>query len=547
VSEYRITPIALRCLCVLASTSLLSLLFNVVSPPLAFSQEEAPDVERSHPETTVEGKKEIDRMNGITPEEREAINDWRMRNPGTTDEDYREAVRLSEQRKKGEEGAWNSGVEWLRPRAASGWGIVKYTYVGSTNPKFQLGRRFEPVLAGSGDKFVVLTAPLAASIMPSEPPPEIRGKNFIWMSSANDPGDSDITRFFEVNNSFLRDVPFDHKAATAHTSTTAPASRAATKPKQSGRDRNPPSSKILVITGARVGNRKEIVTVFEMGESVEKGGLRGRMFTLPHGLSILGLETMLIGSKAARVYYYGDELRQVDLSKICARNGSEFIRRSPGMPRNLMETNRRLRQIADRPLDRDKVTVIDGLPQDSQAVQAMGLFAGDSDDWLEFHEKVTGALQSTGARHVTAREEFIRELAEGDSDLLILIAHSEGSELYLNGTKMSLQEIQALPRRQVGSVRPRLAVLISCDAGKAPDVGSNSWWRYWIAKQGIPLAQVLVDKGFVDKVIAPDHKITADESLTVLRRALSGASGQTLFENWINWAVRRLRYSVPVG
>ena len=111
--------------------------------------------------------------------------------------------------------------------------------------------------------------------------------------------------------------------------------------------------------------------------------------------------------------------------------------------------------------------------------------------------------------------------------------------LYLNGERMAVQDLKALPSRKTPSHRPRLAVLISCESGK-PASKERGWYELF-KRQTEPLAQILVEKGFVDKVIAPDHNIGADESLTVLHRALDGTRAGSIFKDWINWAALKLR------
>jgi hypothetical protein len=61
------------------------------------------------------------------------------------------------------------------------------------------------------------------------------------------------------------------------------------------------------------------------------------------------------------------------------------------------------------------------------------------------------------------------------------------------------------------------------------------WWLLG-RDQFSPLAKILVEKKFVDKVVAPDHKIRVHESLTVLHRALEGSRAQAIFPGWLSWA-----------
>jgi hypothetical protein len=297
------------------------------------------------------------------------------------------------------------------------------------------------------------------------------------------------------------------------------------------------SQDLVVLTGMRLGDGKEF---WLFSSSADLAGPGDLLFT-DAGLKE-GLRLKLGGRAPARVYYAGDDLNTDDLTALCDELGTEMIRWSPHPRHALPDIDRRLQEIAARPFKEDHLTIIDGLPQDADAVHAMGLLAGRAGDWLDFRQKVIESLRGHTAPRVTTKKEFFRELSEGQSDLLILVAHSTGSQLYLNGKKTSIKELEALPARAERSPRPRVAVLISCDAGR---INSRNWLDWYVdsviegrvvQRELSPLAQILIDKGFADKVIAPNHKIDADESVTVLRRALQGTRTRDIFKDWVSWA-----------
>jgi hypothetical protein len=374
----------------------------------------------------------------------------------------------------------------------------------------------------------------------------------------------DLTQFHQINNQFLRDVP--------HPTSAFPSLRElARQYRQSVEELSEPEiqkSNALAITGVRLANGEEVLTIFSLSDLAQTGAVRGEAYTAsdpvltglrmrqmaedsegtalpPRTQPKTGLEEGLIhalgGTSGGRVYYYGDPLKKVDLAALCSDFGREVILRSLHSQHDLLETESRLQQIAERSLEKERLTIVNGLPESVAAVNAMGPLVGDPKVWLYFREKVDASLRDRAARHITTQEEFFNELSQGESDLLILVAHSTGSQLYLNGQATSIKELQALPSRTEKPERPRLAVLISCDAGKTN--GETGLF----GKKLPSLAQILIDKGFVDKVLAPDHKIGEDESLEVLRRALEGSRTQTIFKGWIPRAIDWLRASELVG
>lgn len=309
---------------------------------------------------------------------------------------------------------------------------------------------------------------------------------------------------------------------------------------------HPAAQNAFVVTGTHLTGGKEVLMISSLADLARTGTLQPRVSTQTGNREIL--EKELGSMPPGRVYYEGDPLDTVDLEAVCDKFGHELIHRSPQAPRDFADTDRRVRVIADRPFEEEELTVVDGLPQDAAAVHAMGLLAGRPEDWLDFHREVRASLRGRAAHHITTQEAFFRELSEGQRDLLILVAHSTGSQLYLNGRKTSINELQALPARTEKPPRPRLAVLIACDAGKVGNADPLARLQALGVRQELsPLAKILIDKGFVDKVLAPNHKIDAAESLTVLRRALEGGRTKSIFSDWVSWAVARFRTLEPLG
>jgi hypothetical protein len=251
-----------------------------------------------------------------------------------------------------------------------------------------------------------------------------------------------------------------------------------------------------------------------------------------------------------RIYYYGDNLKHVDLADIAERLGYELIHRSPRAQQKLLHTERRLAQISSRTLDPSNLAVVNGLPRTMDAVRQMGIFMGDPQVWLNFETKVSENIDGKASRIVTDSDDFVSELVDGNSDILILVAHSTGAYLYLNREKLSVKELQALRKRKKPSTRPRVAVLITCDAGRGTAQAgfpNSELWSSFFKRDIVPLAQILVDHGWVDKVIAPDHKIQPDESIAVLNHALEGARTSSIFKNWVHWALNWMERREPLG
>jgi hypothetical protein len=149
----------------------------------------------------------------------------------------------------------------------------------------------------------------------------------------------------------------------------------------------------------RIANGREVLTIFSLSDLERTGAAHGELYTdlhsretvdfgigfgtnaTPKVVTETGLQGVLIeelvSSGARRVYYYGDQLKTVDIAEVCAVAGSEMVLRSPHVHDDIVHADRRLQQIADRPLTQEQLTIVNGLPQDREAVEKMGPFVGD--------------------------------------------------------------------------------------------------------------------------------------------------------------------------
>jgi hypothetical protein len=604
------------------------LIVLLLLPCFAHSQERPEEDEAIRKSETPEGKREVqDILRGVTKMKRIEIDEWLASNPGKKESDYWNEQEYYKKSADAQEAIKKRGERFLSSPAAAGWGYqetIDIPYPGYPPlPMPVTGGAHSPA-ARSSNGFLITQN---RSLERTESPVYTNTIRMHWRAAL--PA-TNLTRFFEVNNEILKDIPLQARSSPLLEDHPLPHGK--TSPER------PPAypgllhSHAIVITGSHLGRDEEVITVFDLSDSAETGALVGDMYPIstadrtfpaiiekpaplaapkierpsnpfevqtdPFALRDLPAKTAgdrareqdfvsspvrpvtspsksferevaplptppvtigrvkisdlilarLARGQKKRIYYYGDTLENIDLEATAQRLGYEFIRRTTKASQNLLQTERRLEQIDNRAFDQSQLTVVNGIPQTADAVAKMGMFVGDPEMWLRFNKEVEKDLDGRATKLVTDRDGFLRELSEGDSDILILVAHSSGTYLYLNGQKLSFKELQQLPKRKKPSVRPRVAVLITCDAGRgtarAGSSNSGSWSRFF-RSDIIPLAQVLVEHGWVDKVLAPDHRIQPNESITVLKRALDGATTNSIFKSWVTWALNFLDGTEP--
>ena len=531
----------------------------------ASAQEEMEDIRDStNPEDIAIREQVSDMLTyGFSESEERQWKIWHHDHPGETQDDFKEywgKIEVAAQ-----------GLQQLSANHAGGWAFIAPSSSWRGTPVI-----VNPEGGDKPTKFVLasLRIPTILRLTDSTNPSTTR-RNVIRVREAEDPWRPLPSRFFEVNDRFLADMQSltDAARASREHRSNKPESMAVPHLKDSA---------IAVITGTKSDGR-EMLTLFALSDSARTGALIGDTYSIspqhnwryfpssveePFPLrsptptptppmpvsNVFSLGTLqellqpipieeiasnrFAESHIKRIYYYGDVLEHVDIAQIAKRLNAELIHRDIDDVRDLLHTDIRLNKLSERSFEKDKLTIVDGLPRNRAAVMEMGPFVADPSAWANFRTQVEGLLRTRTSAVQTRTNDFLRELESGDSDMIILIAHSTGTYLYLNGGKISIRDLMRLKPRASPSSRPRLAVLVVCDAGRLHNQGGRENWIPFLRDKVEPLARILVNKGFVDKVIAPDHAIQQDESLTVLRRALNGARTNTLFEGWANWATR---------
>jgi hypothetical protein len=150
------------------------------------------------------------------------------------------------------------GATLLRPADAEGWGYVGYTRGPSDETQQEV--RFSPGNdnAAQVEKFFMIHEPLLASAKRSD----FTHRDTIEVPFGEKVDGKDLTRFYQVNNLVFRDVP---KPPPLHDdSVQFPLIE---------------HTNAIVMTGARLANGEEVVTIFSMAELARTGALHGKMYT----------------------------------------------------------------------------------------------------------------------------------------------------------------------------------------------------------------------------------------------------------------------------
>jgi hypothetical protein len=467
--------------------------------------------------------------------------------------------------------AADNGRHLLASKESEGW---SYAEVGG-HRGMEIGADFSNN-AGGESKFVIVYKLRSHLDTPPSSGPNQFPKNLIRMEADPRWRGVDLGPFFAANNRLLLDFPVFETAARSAADNGADFLSSSPSAVQAVRQKlSAYSNDALAITIADLGAKKSAITIFGLKESAEAGGLRGDMFIIDKDMN--NLEFLLQGKLGSQSFSFENPAAERIVKEISSRLTPGYKLDGPVkrvfvygsgdfLPKIVescgggnCEVVRRARQVEDlyalntklEILSRDKVLkngflVVNGIPEDERSFSSMGSFEGNHEDWLSYRDAISGLMANYRHVETTSWESLTAELTEGESDVLFLFAHSNGSaDFFLGGHRVSLKDMEALPdRSQEQRRRPRLAVLFSCNTGRDP----KTRWSLLDWRDGTEvdqLAQILVRKGFVDKVLAPNHAFGPEEGIRVLQSLLQGDNRPLGVDGWVNWAFEPKKFRGP--
>jgi hypothetical protein len=325
-------------------------------------------------------------------------------------------------------------------------------------------------------------------------PEEVSWTNTLFLHSSDKPRVLNFERMKRISEQVLRSLPLDSDSLDG-------------------------SSRML-IASVRNPNNEEMLIIFDLNRSKAQRKLIGEVHTITNDpVAHTKIITQRLRSLGAhgRVYLYGDDLKSIDVSRIADSVGCDLVRRSVTTVKDFRATDTRLDSISERSLEPSTTALVHGTPSTESELENMGFPSASLPGWQRIREQMETHLEGRIGRRINTKEDLIQELSAGNSDVLFVIAHSDGRSFYLSGQKVAIAEIENLQPRTRTTNRPRIAVLISCYAGQFPN--PNRRWQFF-QKEVKSLAEVLVNKGFFDEVLAPNKEITGDEGLGILDTAI---------------------------
>jgi len=227
-----------------------------------------------------------------------------------------------------------------------------------------------------------------------------------------------------------------------------------------------------------------------------------------------------------RVVWYGDDLKKLDVTRKADSLKVPILRR-------LSYAEKKIPGIEVQEnayFERSNAVVCNAVPSTKDQLRKTGYSLMGLAGWQTFHKRVNERLEGKFNHQITTKEALKKSLVEGDENMLLIVAHSDGMAMYIGTELVTLEEMKAWPSRHNAFSQPRVGILMVCDAGNA------NLKRGWLFKKRIEsITEVMLNKGFLDIVIAPDHEINSNETLFALdnfRNKYSVAELRQVFKGW---------------
>lgn len=262
------------------------------------------------------------------------------------------------------------------------------------------------------------------------------------------------------------------------------------------------------------GANSNYVAIFK----VQDGKLIGELqkvdnVTKPQVISTIKREISAIKDDGA-AYVYGDNLFGLskNISDAASENNVLLISRNTAIKKSFNQTEATLEKLKDKRLDKSSVSYFNGFPKTAEEAKFQ-----DIDFDVEGLQKAVADIDTRAttkaSKTITSKDELIKELTEGENDLLFIIAHCDEKNMYFGNSKISLEEISSLPIRHDRN-KERIAVLFSCMTGKIYE--KQKAFLPFFKKNMQSFSETLIEKNYFDLIISPPTTITVGETLNMI-------------------------------
>jgi len=174
--------------------------------------------------------------------------------------------------------------------------------------------------------------------------------------------------------------------------------------------------------------------------------------------------------------------------------------------------------------------VCNAIPFTSEQLKLGGFSALGLEKWLKFRDQANALITGKFSDQINTAAALRQEIISGEKDILTIIAHSDTRRLYIGNEIIDIDDIKTWENRTTPLAKKRNAVLLICNAG------NNQLQKGLIFRKRVAsISELLINKGYFNSIIAPDHEINGEESLKILSGIINNEQAIDLRKKFKGW------------
>jgi|GEM_PF-6025339 len=235
-----------------------------------------------------------------------------------------------------------------------------------------------------------------------------------------------------------------------------------------------------------------------------------------------------------KIIWFGEKMNSMDVVKEADALKIPVLRRVSFVNKQLPNLDEQEKTL----FETKRAVVCNAVPSTKEELVKANQSLLGLENWKTFHNSINENILGKFNNTVSTKQEFKDIIINGDDNLMLIVAHSDGMKVFIGKEVITIQEIKTWPKRirEIGG--NRTAVLLVCESGKM-DIKKGLLFK----KRVESLTELLINKGYMDIVISPDHEINSVETLKILqglRDNYTVAELRQLFQGWYEWIFNNL-------
>ena len=215
------------------------------------------------------------------------------------------------------------------------------------------------------------------------------------------------------------------------------------------------------------------------------------------------------------VYVHVDKLFGIDkwISETASKYNLLLINQNTSFKKTFDQTEKTIRNLENKRLEKSSLSFFNGIPQSIDEVKFQKFDEADIENFKNAKSEIDNKATLQTTKTITSKKDLIDEITTGKNNLLIIVAHSDGENMYFQNEKISIKELKNLVPRTDDN-QARVAILFSCLTGNILEK-KKPFFSFW-GNNLQSFSEIMLEKNFFNFIISPSEKIKVGEVLKMM-------------------------------